>query len=235
MRNDINIIKNELIEQTNEKKQRELERKNKKEYEDFKKLCKWLVYTSIQASIDKGISIEDIYKQRKTLINGILADIKSKYIEIEDNNSWVDRKIKVREYPYPDYEIVDILSIIFEKEYLKVKKELKEEHLILKEDLKQKLIDELKYAINYCIEDGGLSYYVFKTFKEEKYKMQVIDNITDNDTEAEILESIYYQTLNEIKHGYDTTQKRIVEKEADIPLPWKILGITKVFKAIWKM
>ena len=236
MKNDINIIKNELIEQSNEKKQREVERKQAKEYTEFKLLCKHLVYNSIFNSLNNGASLENIYLQRNDIINTILQDIKSKYIEVNDQNSWdLDKKIKVRQYNYPDYQIVDILSMIFDSEYLKAEKRQKKEQLILKKELKNNLYNYFVNTFEYCKQVNGSLYGTYINFKDSYYKNKSIEDNADNELEVEILNDIYYKTLNEAIKGYDVSKPKATKQSPKLALPWKILAYKTAVKKIWKM
>jgi hypothetical protein len=235
MRNDINAIKNELIEQTNEQKQRELDRKAKKKLAEFKELCRAIIYTSINDSIKNGASIDDIYLQRDYIVEMVLNDIKSKYIEIEDMNSLYDRTIKVREYPYKDYEIIDILLSLFDKEYLRVKKRLKEEHLILKNDLQKKLKERFIDIIENDTPSECSYLSMIKSLSLIDSKDEVINEITDAEKEKSILESIYYQTLNEVKKSYINSVRYKTADKEKLALPWKIIVGYKAIGKLWKM
>lgn len=237
MRNDINIIKNELIEQTNEKKQRELERKQQKQFNNFKKLCVSLINTTIFNSMNNGASLHNIYLQRNSIINSILQDIKTKTIELEDPDKWNGETITTKQYPYPDYEIIEILSMAFDSEYSKAEKRQKKEHLIIKQELKKRLYD---YFIA-TFESGKMNHvslhYVYNNLRDNYYKQISINDIAYNEHEADIINDIYYTILNEAKKGYDLNkpkqQKQI--KKQKLAIPWRLIGYKTALKKLWKL
>lgn len=236
MRNDINAIKNEIVEQTNEKKQREIERKQAKQYADFKELCRSLINLSIFNSIKNGATLNEIYKQRNYIINAILQDIKSKTTEIENPKGWIGETITTRLYPFPDYQIIDILGLAFDSEYLKAEKRQKKEHLILKQELKEQLKNKLKEIIENETPKDCNYQSMIKALMIEHNKNDVINEITQNEAEQNELDNFYYQTLNEIKRGYqEIPQRKTTPKKIKLALPWKILASYKAIGKLWKM
>ena len=236
MKNDINIIKNELIEQTNEKKIKELERKKEKEFKEFKELCRCLIYKSIYDSLNNGATLKNLYLKRNYIINATLQDIKSQYIEVEDMNSWDNKLVKVRQYDYPDYLIIDILSSIFDKEYSKEERRIKKEKLYLKEDLEKRLYDYVKETIEEVRKSTSM-YVIITNLSLQETKESIINDLSLTDEEKSIIDTIYTKVINRIKKEY-TTEYAIAKKEynkVEIPLWTKIIAFNKGTSILGKL
>lgn len=236
MKNDINIIKNSIIEELNEKEKKRQKQKQADNLKELKDLCKYLINTTIQKTLKTGVLLNEIYFNRDIIINEILEDIKNQYIEINDNDSWnLDAKKQVRLYPYPDYKILDILKTTFYSEYIKIKKELNEERLLLKKKLEKKLYNYFIATFEEGKRQNCILYYILINLRDNHYKQLSINDLASNKQEVEILNSIYYQTLNEVKKGYDTIKpKTINAKNKKLSLPWRIIAYKTALKKIWK-
>lgn len=232
MKNDIHGIKQELTEITGERAQRERERKQEKALKDFKKLCGDLIYTSIYDSLENGATLEEIYNERKNMINTILEDIKSRYIYVENINSLKDNKIKIREYNYQDYEIIDILSDCFYKQYIRAEREISKADNILKKELKEHLKEDFRKALNEKPADIRNKYMIL-SMQLSEHKNARIERLAKNDNERDILDSIYYKALNEIKREYPDT--RTTKQGDGLALPWKLIAFRKALQTIWKL
>ena len=232
MKNDINIIKNEIIEALDEKKAKEKERQEKKDFQEFKSLCQALIFTSVNDSIKKGVSLEEIYLQKDDIIDTILQDIKSQTILVENKNSFKDEKIEVLRYTYPDYIIINILYVAFDKEYAKIKKRIKEEENILSSQLYQELKSELvKY-----IQD--LDYPVINflnVFDSEEYHQKISNNYTGKKYEL-MYNNIYFKVIKDLKRTYKQQieeEKTSYQKKPNIFLRYNIFR--KALITYWKM
>lgn len=236
MKNDINIIKNELIEQISEKKQKEQERKQAKKFKEFKELCRCLINTCIFDSINKGATLEELYLKRNYIINTMLEDIKNKYIYVEDKLSFEDRQVKIREYDYPDYLIIDILSIAFDKEYTKAEQRQKKENNILKVNVERQLYDYIKDIIEEIKEDTSM-YVILTNLSLEDTKNALIEEIEASDKEKDIMYTLYPKVANKIKKEY-ATEYEIAKKEynkVQLPLWAKIIAFNKGTSLIGKL
>jgi len=236
MKNDINIIKNELIEQTNEKKQRELERKQKKHYNDFKKLCSDMMHVDIYQSVEKGATLSYIYLQRNKFIEETLKDIKKQYIEVEDTSTWNDTTKYIREYAYPDYTIRSILSDAFEVEFKKFEKIQKKKDAINKELLKIKLYNYITDAIN-ILKNKTDIYVIINNLQKEEAMHLIISDIEATDKEKETLRDIYPLVISKIKKERNSDYNEAKKERSKIKLPlWlKIVAFNKGADALGRL
>lgn len=131
MKNDINIIKNELIEELNEKKAKRQKEKQKENKQEVKILIERYVYATIKANLQKGDTIESIFQDRYYIIEKIAKAIYNEYIIIEDDVlTRHPKQIKVSKYNI-DYDIIEkLVRSEFLKQYKQFKSELKEHEKI---------------------------------------------------------------------------------------------------------
>lgn len=231
MKNDINIIKNELIEKYNIEKEKEQEKQEKKKIQELKEICKYLVYTSINDTLKNNISIEDIYLQKYNIIKIILNDIKNQTILIEDTNSFEDKQIEVLKYNYPDYYIINIINDNFEVEYNKIKKQIKEKNNILKNKMYNILYEDLYKQI---INQNNIK-YLLEVLDSEDYRIEVAKCYSKN---QKIIYEIYFEVIKELKKNLKSTIKIEEVKNAkkekyNIFFKWNIFK--KALKTYWKM
>lgn len=132
MKNDINIIKNELIEELNEQKAKRQKDKQKENEKEVKRLIERYVYATIKANLKNNETLESIYEDRNYIIEKIASAIYNEYIIIDDDVlTKRPRQIKVSKYNI-DYDIIEKLTRQdFLKQYKQFKSELKEQDKII--------------------------------------------------------------------------------------------------------
>lgn len=234
MKNDISRIKNEVAEIVNEKKLKHLKEQQKEKDRGFTKLCKALVYTTIYNNFkNNDFTLYDIYLQRDNIVKSILEDIKSKIIEVEDYSEFKTIQKVVREYDYPDYYIIDVLTTCFYSEYSKLEREYKKELAIKKKTLQQELLKTFKQILKEKPRDVTYSSLIL-VLRLGRNKENIIADLSKCEDDTIILNDIYNTILSKIKVEYaplDINTKGITK----LALPWRIIAYKKVIKTLWKL
>ena len=240
MRYNLNLIATEVAEIANEKKQRELDRKQDKLLAEFNEEIVQLMYHDIKSSLSNGATLGEIYQAREQIISGTLENIKAETIEVEDIDSMDWRKTKtIRKYPYYDYFITKAIEEAFIKEYNKAKKRIAEEDGIQKKELKKRLANYFINTFEDGIQKGAYLYNVYENLKLNYYKNITIQELSFSDQESLNLEEFYYKTLGEVIKGYNlarppTLKKEPKAKSQKLALPWRIIAGYKLLGKLWK-
>jgi len=243
MKNDIRTIKNELIDITSEKVQRERERQEEKKKKELKRITTALIYTTIKKSLNNGAALTEIYNNRQLICEQIKKEIAKEVIEVADAKSWNSGTKVVRKYDFPDYEIDYIIEDIFTKEYKRATREEKERVRILKEDITNRTLDYLKKMCLDIPKDID-PYCYFKALKREDVKTDIISHITQNNEERIFLEQHYNKIVDALQKSKDIEKQTYTyikpktnkqTKNTKLALPWKILAYKTAIKKIWKL
>lgn len=256
LNNNINIIKQDINQLTENQKRVFLEKEKQKQIKEFKEHCKELIQNKLIDALERNnYCFFEVLANKYDIIGHLIDEINAETITKETKKGTTREELiktgaqfktittREKRYNY-DYKFInEILTSLFGTELSKIEREHHKKQKYQKEYLKSKLKREIKNTI----EELKNEYNIGEIIKSQYYddvKQATIDEISDDENDIAILNTIYTPTINEIKKEYKylideekeiQRLKNAQSKQIKVPTPFKILGAWKGVETLFKL
>lgn len=257
MKNNLNIIQQDINQLTENQKRVFLEKEQQKQIKEFKEHCKELTQNKLIDALERNnYCFFEVLANKYDIIGHLIDEINAETITKETQKGTTrDELIKTgaqfktittqeKRFNY-DYKFInEILTSLFDAELSKIEREYHKKEKYQKEYLKAKLKREIKNTIEEN-KDNDITYHqLIRIMGDEDSKDEIINEISKDENDIAILNAIYTPTLNEINREYKWTieqekerqrLKNAQSKQIKVPTPFKILGAWKGIETLFKL
>lgn len=257
MKNNLNIIQQDINQLTENQKRVFLEKEHQKQIKEFKERCKELIQNKLIDALERNnYNFYQVLRDKYIIVGRLIDEISDETIKKEIQKGTTREEFcktganfktittYEKRFNYDDEFINEILTNLFDAELSKIEREHHKKEKYQKEYLKAKLKDAIINTIEENKDDNITYHQLIRIIGEEDSKGEIINEISDDENDIAILNAIYTPTLNEINREYKWTIeqekererfKKAQSKQIKVPTPFKILGAWKGVETLFKL